>query len=174
MQVPAAGQAEPGDAVLTFSTIEELTASTRDWRMPQFVGLFNQLPGAQAVTRFENRKVAIERIWRAIEKLQRQSTPTGQERARKKSAAGRTSKSESIIALLQAPEGVTLGALMEATGWQAHSIRGFLSGTVSKRLGLQVDSFRRDGERVYAFRTAASSEQPMAAAEAEASVREGA
>jgi hypothetical protein len=174
MQVLAAGRATPGDA-LTFSTLEELTASTRDWRLPQLVSLWNQLPGVQAVKRFENRQVAIERVWRAIEKLQPQTPPRQRKRAQKESTAVRTiSKSERIVALLQAPEGATLGALMEATGWQAHSIRGFLSGTVSKRLGLQVDSFRRDGERVYAFGTAPSSEQPMAATEAEASAQEGA
>ncbi len=38
---------------------------------------------------------------------------------------------------------------MQATGWQAHSVRGFLSGKVSKQLGLPVTSFRREGERVY-------------------------
>jgi len=42
---------------------------------------------------------------------------------------------------------------MEATGWQAHSIRGFISGSLSKGMGLKVDSFRRDGERVYAVHT---------------------
>jgi hypothetical protein len=158
------------------SSLDEFKARTDNWRVSHFVNLWNKLPGVQPVKRFENRNIAVERIWRAIEKLQRQPTPTGRERAQKKSAARRTSKSESILALLNAPEGVTLQALMEATGWQAHSIRGFLSGTVSKRLGLHVDSFRRDGERVYALHSARWSEQPMAAtqAEAEASEREGA
>jgi hypothetical protein len=150
-QVLAAGQASPGDG-LTFSTLEELTASTRDWRMPRFVSLWNQLPGVQAVKRFETRKVAIERVWRAIEKLQQQTTPRQRKRAQKESTAVRTiSKSERIVALLQAHEGVTLTALMEATGWQAHSIRGFLSGKLSKQMGLRVSSLRRDGERVYAL-----------------------
>src|SRR4051794_17848476 len=70
----------------------------------------------------------------------------------KESTALRTiSKSERIVALLQAHEGVTLTALMEATGWQAHSVRGFLSGKLSKQMGLRVSSLRRDGERVYAL-----------------------
>jgi hypothetical protein len=41
---------------------------------------------------------------------------------------------------------------MSATGWQAHSVRGFISGQLGKRLGLRVKSFERDGERVYLIR----------------------
>ncbi len=55
---------------------------------------------------------------------------------------------------------MTLQALMEASGWQAHSVRGFLSGKLSKQLGLRVESFRREGERVYALPSAAQ-EQPQ-------------
>ncbi len=66
----------------------------------------------------------------------------------------RESKADRIVALLKAPGGATLAALMEATGWQAHSVRGFLSGKVSKQLGLRVCSVRREGERVYAVEPA--------------------
>ena len=39
---------------------------------------------------------------------------------------------------------------MSATGWQAHSVRGFISGSLGKKMGLTVDSFKReDGERGY-------------------------
>jgi hypothetical protein len=54
---------------------------------------------------------------------------------------------------LRQPDGATLQALMEATGWQAHSIRGFISGSLSKGMGLKIESFKRDGERVYAVHT---------------------
>lgn len=55
-----------------------------------------------------------------------------------------------ILSLLKRPGGVSLGALIKATEWQAHSVRGFLSGTISKRLGLTLTSTRTDaGERVY-------------------------
>ena len=40
---------------------------------------------------------------------------------------------------------------MVATGWQAHSVRGFLSGTLGKKMGLKLDSAKRDGERVYSI-----------------------
>jgi len=41
---------------------------------------------------------------------------------------------------------------MAATQWQAHSVRGFISGQLAKKMGLRVKSFQRDGERVYAIR----------------------
>ncbi len=161
LEVLAAGQAKPGDAAATVSSLEELTTATCDWRMSQLVTLWNKLPRVQAVKRFENRTVAIARVWRAIERLHKERTAKGQGAAKKKGRGGRHgSKSDQILARLQAPEGATLAALMEATGWQAHSVRGFLSGTVSKRLGLQVDSFRSNGERVYALRAAPACDQP--------------
>jgi len=54
-----------------------------------------------------------------------------------------------MIALLKRPSGATLNELMAETGWQAHSVRGFISGQLSKRLGFRIKSFKRDGERVY-------------------------
>jgi hypothetical protein len=42
---------------------------------------------------------------------------------------------------------------MRATGWQAHSVRGFISGQLGKKMGLRVRSFERDGERVYAIKS---------------------
>jgi Protein of unknown function (DUF3489) len=39
--------------------------------------------------------------------------------------------------------------ILRATGWQAHSVRGFISGKLGKKMGLRVRSFQRDGERVY-------------------------
>jgi hypothetical protein len=57
------------------------------------------------------------------------------------------------VALLKRPGGATLNAIMSATGWQAHSVRGFISGHLAKKMGLKVQSFRRDGERVYALKS---------------------
>ncbi len=49
-------------------------------------------------------------------------------------------------------KGASLAELMKATGWQAHSVRGFLSGTLRKKMGLKVESAKRgDGERVYSI-----------------------
>ena len=50
----------------------------------------------------------------------------------------RATKSDKIICLLRRPSGATIANLQKATGWQAHSVRGFLSATVKKRLGLEL------------------------------------
>ena len=140
----------PADAVVTFATAEQLLAVTHAWPMPQWVRVWNKLPGQKPVTRFENRKVAVERLWRVVERLDELRQTAGKRTpGKKKPDAG--SKSERILALLQRPGGATLPMLMEATGWQAHSVRGFLSGKVSKQMGLPVQSTRREGERVYAL-----------------------
>jgi hypothetical protein len=54
-----------------------------------------------------------------------------------------------VIALLQSPTGATVAAMMKATGWQPHSVRGFLAGVVRKRLKLKLGSTTVDGQRVY-------------------------
>jgi hypothetical protein len=70
--------------------------------------------------------------------------------AKKAAPARRGSKTAKIIDLLQRPGGVTLKELIKATGWQAHSVRGFLSGTLGKKMGTPVKSSKRaDGERAY-------------------------
>ncbi len=63
--------------------------------------------------------------------------------------ARKGSKTDQVLALLQGPSGASLQAIMKATGWQAHSVRGFISGHLGKKLGLRVKSVKRDGERVY-------------------------
>lgn len=57
-----------------------------------------------------------------------------------------TTKHDRILSLLSQRDGATIPDLMEATGWQQHSIRGFLAATVKKKLGLNLTSTKADGE----------------------------
>jgi len=74
----------------------------------------------------------------------------GAKRAKPAARVSKSSKSAKIVELLKRPGGATLKELMKATGWQAHSVRGFLSGTVGKKMGLGVTSSKaEDGDRRY-------------------------
>lgn len=80
--------------------------------------------------------------------------PTAKSSERTASAAKREranpgSKQSRVIAMLQSPAGTTIAAMMDATGWQQHSVRGFLAGVVRKRLKLKLGSKKVDGSRVY-------------------------
>jgi hypothetical protein len=62
------------------------------------------------------------------------------------------SKTDKVLHLLKRPGGVTAKELMKVTGWQPHSVRGFLSGTIGKKMGMTVTSVKgEDGERNYSI-----------------------
>jgi hypothetical protein len=59
------------------------------------------------------------------------------------------SKQARVVTMLQRKQGATIAAIMEATGWMPHSVRGFLTAVVRKKLGLTLASEKTDEERVY-------------------------
>lgn len=79
--------------------------------------------------------------------------PKAAKPAKESDGARAGSKAAKILDLLKRPVGATLAELMKATSWQAHSVRGFLSGTVGKKLGLTVESTKaEDGARTYSVK----------------------
>jgi Protein of unknown function (DUF3489) len=66
-----------------------------------------------------------------------------------KTTAQPATKHVRIIAMLRAPAGTTLAAIVAATEWQPHSVRGFLAGVVRKKLGLNLVSEPTDKGRIY-------------------------
>ena len=59
------------------------------------------------------------------------------------------SKQSRVVEMLRAPGGATIAAVMKVTGWQQHSVRGFLAGAVKKKMGLELTSETSDDGRVY-------------------------
>jgi hypothetical protein len=85
-----------------------------------------------------------------------------QQRQSEPPRAGRTdSKQAQVIKMLRAPSGTTIAAMVTATGWQQHSVRGFLAGVVRKKLGLNLLSKAGDGGRVYRIKDGKSRAQPL-------------
>ena len=171
-------QAKASDATSAeaFTSREELIKLAAEWPGGRLVEIWNSLTGVDPVKKFTDRKTAIARIWKAIQGLQPASaeaqetaTPAhdvGKGRARNKKATRKAktrkkaatdghvpregSKTAIILDLIRRPKGATLEELMAAADWQAHSVRGFLSAVIGKKLGLKLESSKReDGNRVY-------------------------
>jgi hypothetical protein len=169
-------EAEAIENAVSFRNEAALTKLSADWPAARLVDIWNTLPGVTRVKKFTNRNTAVRRIWAQIQNLGgtvpaaavADVAPTASDvapakaKARKEPAAEKTSKesaptregskTESVLALLRRDGGVTAEELMSATGWQAHSVRGFLSGTVRKKMGLALLSAKtEDGRRTYSI-----------------------
>jgi hypothetical protein len=83
-----------------------------------------------------------------------------------KSAARLGTKQDAVIALLGRPQGVTIAAVMAATGWQAHSVRGFFAAVARKKLGLDLVSEKTGAVRVYRIAGATKAKARQMPAEA--------
>jgi hypothetical protein len=99
------------------------------------------MPGVAPVTKFKDRKTALRRIWAVLEEL-----PLAKAKAQ---PAPRETKQGAIIALLKRQGGVTVTEIVDAIGWQPHSVRGLFAGTLRKKLGLAVASVKEKRGRVY-------------------------
>ena len=157
-------EAATGDTFRSETDLSELTAA---WPASRLVEIWNSIPGRVPVKKFTNRKIALLRIWQAIQSLDGSAAARpASTRARNKTRAGQAgdptrtrsaevvarpgSKTAKVLAMLRQAEGATLQQIMSVTGWQAHSVRGFVSGTLGKKLHLTVVSAKgEDGQRRY-------------------------
>jgi hypothetical protein len=153
-----------------FATEKELARLTSDWPIARFAEVWNGFAGVagfggelKPVKKFTDRKTAVNRIWKAIQGLTPAPAPQTATVAPKKSKATKVaadkaaaptardgSKKAIVLDMLQRPDGASIKEIMAATDWQAHSVRGFISGSLGKKMKLNVESAKRpDGERAY-------------------------
>src|ERR1700682_6250014 len=157
----ASGEAIPDNDSERFTTESELAQLAPQWPAARLIEVWNSIPGLAPVRKFTSRKTAVARIWKAAQSLVSRpnapdvpkKAPKSTKRATPKAKAHTArdgSKKADIIRLLERAKGATLEELMGATGWQAHSVRGFISGTLGKKLKMKIDSFRTEkGDRTY-------------------------
>ena len=126
------------------------TLNTEEDRTAQATGAEKPKTGKKARVAPKRAHVAPKKA-----KVGRTAKPAkkGPKAAKEAGSARDGSKAAKIIDLLKRPNGATLAEIMKATNWQAHTVRGFISGSLGKKLGLTVVSAKReDGERVYSIR----------------------
>jgi len=157
-----------------FASADALAGLAANWPSARLVGIWNSLPGATPVRKFKDRQTAVKRIWNAVQSLgepvasQAASQPPApvqggtDQRASGTKRTARTappakgarqgSQTEKILDLLKRPGGASLKEILKATEWQAHSVRGFISGMLGKKMGLTVVTARNeDGDRTCAI-----------------------
>jgi hypothetical protein len=162
-----------------FGSSQELAKLVASWSRTRPVEIWNSFAGVapfttlKPVKRFTDRKSAVARIWDAVQVLlanvakpaahvapakgeRKKVAPKSKRRhtapatADPVHVAHEGSKKSEVIDLMRRSQGATLAEIMELTGWQAHTVRGFVSGTLIKKLGLDVESFRsKEKERTY-------------------------
>jgi Protein of unknown function (DUF3489) len=171
----SAEEANQGDSVglIHFDSQAALAKISTDWPLSRFVKIWNGIPGETPVKKFQDRKKAIARVWSAIQPLagngqaesaaEKPAPPRKAQKPAKKAKGGKKpgrtkqaggkpdggNKKAEVIAMMTRAKGATLAEIMQATGWQKHTVRGFVSILGSKG-GQSIESFKNAArERTY-------------------------
>jgi hypothetical protein len=167
------GSPADADNLQSFSTAKELAKLTAEWPASRLVETWNSFAGVapfddlKPIKKFTDRNAAVARIWKAVQRLSPDvalpATPVATERTRpkkspakaprsaraQKGAESRSNKKAEVIAMMKRAKGVTLDEIIEATGWQKHTVRGFVSILGSKG-GEKIESAKNTaGDRTY-------------------------
>jgi len=164
---PAADQIPEGQE--HFASEKELAKLAANWPADRLVQVWNSFAGVapfddlKPVKKFTDRKTAVARVGKAIQRLDAHAAPQTAGVAPKAKRPSKAAKAENaaptaregskkaiVLELLRRPDGATLADIQSATGWQPHSVRGFISGALGKKMGLTVESFKTpEGGRAY-------------------------
>ncbi|MCL5743454.1 MAG: DUF3489 domain-containing protein [Acidobacteria bacterium] len=166
-----AGDQIPDDHA-RFTSEKELLKLAANWPSDRLVEVWNSFAGVppfgdlKPVKKFTDRKTAVSRIWRALQALTPAPAQHAAAVAPKKAKATKEAKPKSdatgpkgaregskkaiVLDMLKRPDGATLQEIMSVTGWMAHSVRGFISGGLGKKMGLTIESLKTsEGVRAY-------------------------
>jgi hypothetical protein len=158
----SADKRPPKGQAARFTNEKQFAALAAHWPSSRLVEIWNKLPGVRKIAKFTDRQTGVRRVWGAIERLEPHvgaHAATGPDKSGRRGKVASPSeqpvvaradtKAAGVIALLKQPAGATLKAIMAMTGWQSHSVRGFITSHVRQKMNYRVQSFKRGGERVY-------------------------
>ncbi len=150
-----------------FASAKQLAQLVADWPTSRLAAIWNSFAGVipfddlKPVKKFTSRETAVARIWEAIARLAegvQGEPPSAKQRATNAKPPSQSprhthrepaNKKAQVISMMRRPSGASLDAIMQATGWQKHTVRGFVS-ILGRKGGYTVDSYEDPaGHRTY-------------------------